>query len=166
MTLILAATGHRPDKLGGYDKPHVDTALRNLALEYLEAAAPAKVISGMAQGWDTAWAEAALQLGIPLVAAVPFEGQAARWPHEAKLRWTRLVGRATETVIVSPGGYETWKMQARNRWMVNHGDVLVALWNGGPGGTANCVEYAQQERKPIVNLWKRWVDAMIKGPGR
>lgn len=161
--MILAATGHRPDKLGGYDSPKVDAALHKLALSYLEAAAPEKVISGMAQGWDTAWAEAAIQLGIPLLAAVPFAGQALRWPTAAQSRYLKILDRAAESIIVSPGTYETWKMQARNRWMVNHCDTLVALWNGDVGGTGNCVEYAQQNRTPIVNLWKRWVDATIKG---
>lgn len=157
--MIYAATGHRPDKLGGYDSL-VDARLRNLALAFLreqEDGVPAMVISGMAQGWDMAWAEAALALGIPLIAAVPFDGQESRWPEPAQKRWRGILDQANNVEVISYGEYAAWKMQVRNRWMVNRCDVLVALWNGAAGGgTANCVEYAQQQRKPIVNLWERF----------
>lgn len=157
--MIYAATGHRPDKLGGYDSL-VDARLLDLALAFLreqEDGVPAMVISGMAQGWDMAWAEAAIELKLPLVCAVPFHGQASRWPVAAQQRWARILVNAADVVVVSEGDYAAWKMQVRNRWMVNRCDVLIALWNGAAGGgTANCVEYAQQQRKPIVNLWERF----------
>jgi uncharacterized phage-like protein YoqJ len=43
-------------------------------------------------------------------------------------------------------------MQDRNKWMVDHCDALVAIWNGTSGGTANCVKYALSVNKPIVMI--------------
>lgn len=153
--MIISGTGHRPDKLGGYsDKAHDE--LTNVAIAYLQEAKPTKVISGMALGWDTALADAAVLLGIPLVAAIPFEGQESRWPIHSRARFNYLRSRATEEVIVSEGGYAAWKMQVRNEWMVDNSDLVVALWNGTDGGTANCVRYAEKKGKPIVNLWEKY----------
>ncbi|MBD2505253.1 hypothetical protein H6G83_32415 [Anabaena azotica FACHB-119] len=50
---IIAATGHRPTKLGGYS-PAVLSRLTDLATAYFERISPTQVISGMALGWDTA----------------------------------------------------------------------------------------------------------------
>lgn len=158
--MIIAATGHRPDKLGGYD-PAIEARLQKLASEYLDEARPAVVISGMALGWDTAIALASLEARIPLIAAVPFRGQDGKWSPQGRERYADILVRATEVHVVSEGGYASHKMQLRNQWMVDHCNRLVALWNGTPGGTANCVNYAISvgKRDAIDNLWPQWVKA-------
>src|SRR3546814_15540871 len=92
----------------------------------------------MALGWDTAWALAALDLGVPLTAAVPFCGQEKSWPAESQRRFHSILERAAAVEIVCPGGFAAHKMQTRNEWMVDHADGVVALWDGSTGGTANC----------------------------
>ena len=154
--MILAATGHRPHALGGYG-PEVHARLLRLARSTLETApTPDAVISGMALGWDTAWAVAALDLGIPLIAAVPFDGQERRWPEQARRQHRSILSRAARVHIVAPGGYAAWKLERRNAWMVDHADRIVALWSGAPGGTARCVAYARRTGKPVDNIWERW----------
>jgi hypothetical protein len=43
------------------------------------------------------------------------------------------------------------------RYVVDHCDILIAVWDGEPargrGGTANVVEYAQRQRRPILLVW-------------
>lgn len=68
-----------------------------------------------------------------------------------------LMQRAAQVVIVSSGGYGVEKMQVRNEWMVDHCDLLVALWDGSSGGTGNCVRYARRVGRPTVNLWPGWI---------
>jgi uncharacterized phage-like protein YoqJ len=153
--LILAGTGHRPDKLGGYGAA-VSARLVDLARAALLKYRPDEVVSGMALGWDTALALAALELGIPLTAAVPFEGQETKWRPEQQELFRAILARATSVVVVSPGGYAVWKMQVRNEWMVDRATGVLALWNGTSGGTANCVEYARTRKVKIVNLWNAW----------
>ena len=91
--MIVAATGHRPDKLGGYGEAVRDRLIDG-AMRYMEQEKPDEVISGMALGWDQAWAIAAIRLGIPLICALPFEGQFSKWPQESQYWWGEIVGRA------------------------------------------------------------------------
>lgn len=149
---IMAATGHRPDKLGGYTS-EVAYKLHRLALDELKAHWPDLVITGMALGWDTAVAEAALDLQIPFIAAVPFRGQQSAWPFASQDRYNHLLKKAHEIVVVCEGGYAAWKMQRRNEYMVDRATEILALWNGTPGGTGNCIDYANRCRKPVHNVW-------------
>jgi uncharacterized phage-like protein YoqJ len=59
--------------------------------------------------------------------------------------------------MISRGGYEPWKMQVRNEWMIDRCDVLLALWDGSRGGTANCCWCAKRVERPIENLWGEWL---------
>lgn len=150
--LIVAATGHRPKSLPrtGYNL----APLIALAKSWLASRAPSVVISGMALGWDQAVAYAALDLGIPVHAYIPFIGQADAWPKHSIEAYTVLLGRCAERVVVSDGGYEVWKMQKRNEAMVDACDTVLALWNGEPGGTGNCVAYAEKQGKIVENLYE------------
>lgn len=151
--MIVAGTGHRPNKLGGYTRD-ARTHLFNTAIKSLEHLQPTKLISGMALGWDQALARACVELSIPFIAAVPFAGQETVWPAASQREYHELCEAASDLIIVSPGGYSAAKMQIRNEWMVDHCDRVLALWDGSPGGTRNCVDYAKTVNKPISNAWK------------
>jgi len=153
--LIVAGTGHRPNKLGGYG-PKAFERLLALATEVLGELKPTRVISGMALGWDQALAQAAVSLGIPLVAAVPFDGQEAAWPEASQHVYRELLARATEVIVVCPGGYSARSMQRRNEWMVAHSDLLLALWDGTSGGTGNCIRHARRVDRCVLNVWSRF----------
>jgi uncharacterized phage-like protein YoqJ len=154
--LTLGVTGHRPDRLGGYDLK-TRRALGGFAVDHLVHARPDRVITGMAIGWDLAIAAAAVALDIPFTAAVPFEGQEKRWPADAQRRYRALLARAAKIDIVSPyPGSEAFL--ERNRWIVDRSDRMSALWDGGTtGGTAACVRYAHSRGVPVENLWGLWI---------
>jgi uncharacterized phage-like protein YoqJ len=154
--MIIAATGHRPHKLGGYG-PDTHKHLLHLARRYLEKQGNlTAIISGMALGWDMAWAMAGLERDIPLIAAVPFDRQESRWPRENQRVYQRLLARASEAHVISPGPYAPEKFERRNHWMVDAAHRIAALWSGAPGGTAHCVAYAGTQGKPVDNLWPVW----------
>lgn len=156
---IIAATGHRPPAFAQrhHLTPRIHERLLSLATDYLAQHDPDLVISGMALGWDQIVAEAADVCGIRLHAAVPFPGQHLRWPDDAQRTYQRLLSRAYEVTTVSVEPYRPELMQIRNEWMVNHATRIMAMFNGQPGGTANCIAYARRQRKPIDNLWQRYV---------
>lgn len=158
--MIIAGTGHRPAKLGGFLKgaAHAEWFARGvrLARAYLEWRDASKVISGMALGWDQMLAQAALDAGIPLIAAVPFKGQDTVWHPRDRALWVALCERAAEIVQVSPGGFSNAKLQRRNEWMVDRCDRIVSLWDGTAGGTANCINYATVKHVPYDNLYQVW----------
>ena len=41
-------------------------------------------------------------------------------------------------------------MDKRNRYMVDHADYILAVWNGCPSGTGNTVRYAHKKGKSII----------------
>lgn len=157
--MIIAATGHRPDKLGGYDEK-TRRALGAMATEYLHYERPTFVISGMALGWDQAVAAAAVVLGIPFIAAVPFDGQERMWPQHSQTRYRRLLAHAERVEIIVERKLPfniAGAMQTRNEWMVDEANKLMALWDGSSGGgTCNCIRYAEKKGVPYDNLWSRW----------
>lgn len=162
--MMLAVTGHRPDKIvkvgeNGYSDEVFDDLSRFLVDKLLELVGDAKdatVITGMALGLDQAVASACIMTGIPLIAAVPFKGQESVWPPKAKERYANLLAHAKEVRVVSEGGYAAWKMQTRNIWMIDRCDRLLALWNGSPGGTGNCIAYAKSKGIEPINCWDDW----------
>jgi uncharacterized phage-like protein YoqJ len=142
---IRAYTGHRPDKLGGYQIPNPTyTKICATIKSGLLVQRPDLVISGMALGIDTWVAQACVELNVPFVAAIPFVGQDGRWPLPSRNEYAKLLKLAQAVKVV--GGDEdnfAKRMQNRNEWMVDNSTELHGYWNGSTGGTANCVRYAK-----------------------
>ena len=150
--MIVSITGHRPDKLGGYAHCETHEIIQKRLAYALYELRPDKVISGMALGIDQWAAEIAIGLGIPVIAAIPFIEQASAWPASSQAVYNDLLAKCSEIVYVNAPGYAGWKMQTRNKWMVDRADVILAVWDGTSGGTANCIDYATKQKKPIVNV--------------
>jgi len=152
--MIIAGTGHRPDKLGGYTEANFDR-LVTIAEKWLKGLKASKVISGMALGWDQALAQAAINLEIPLIAAIPFTDQAKVWSDKSKAYNQYLLDKAQEVVNVSGmDDYSVEYMQKRNIWMVDNCDILLAMFDGSSGGTKNCIQYAESQNKRMVNAYE------------
>ncbi len=152
--MIVAGTGHRPERLGGYGQD-VFQRLVDLGHAYIVNKRPTSIISGMALGWDQALAQAAIDCGVPFIAALPGQNQPSRWPEEAKARWELLLSKAASSVCLE-SHVTPRSLDRRNQWMVDHCDRMVALYDGGWGGTFNCLEYAKRKKKPVDNLWGLW----------
>jgi uncharacterized phage-like protein YoqJ len=45
-----------------------------------------------------------------------------------------------------------WVYQKRNEWMVDHAQMVIAVWDGSSGGTANCVKYALKQGKRVWQI--------------
>ena len=151
---IIACTGHRPDKLGGYNLPNPTYIYVCQQIEkVLKELQPEKCISGMALGADSYFANVCVKLGIPFIAAIPFIGQENAWPAASQKTYHALLSKAAEKVIVCEGGYAAAKMQTRNEWMANKCDKLLAIYNGDTsGGTYNCIQYAKSIDKEIIYI--------------
>ena len=162
MAEIICGTGHRPDKLYTNRKISYSRHAQNLLVDFLvpiiEERAPYQVVAGGALGFDTALALAALRIGKRLLIAIPFPGQERMWTSSSIDQFHTILALSDECVYVSDGPFSAHKMQARNEWMVDKSDRVLALWNGSAGGTRNCVRYAEHTGKPVVNLWDRWMD--------
>lgn len=151
--LIVAGTGHRPNKLGGYEWNSIQQGILERTTEELLRLKPSLVVSGMALGFDQILACIALEHKIPLLAAVPFRGQEQAWPEDSQRYYRNILADAAEVVYVCDGGYAPNKMQRRNEWMVDNCDLLLACWDGSPGGTGNCIRYATKVGRAMTNVW-------------
>jgi len=156
-------TGHRPNKLGGYKIPN---PIYNRVRSYLDQAIDRALqrgvdtfISGGALGVDQ-WALDLLYTKRPavgrIIVAKPFPEQACKWPLRCIKSYDSLIQQADAVIEVSDGPYDPSKMQKRNIWMVDRSDIIIAVWDGSSGGTANCVNYAKSKNKEIwwINLAK------------
>lgn len=113
-------------------------------------------LSGMAVGFDLAAAEAVLALrarcpGVRLVAVVPFHGQESRFALPDRDRFRRVLAAADEVVVLAPA-YHRGCYAVRNDYLVDHASVLVAWYDGSPGGTHYTVRRALRRGVEIVNL--------------
>ena len=150
---VVAFTGHRPNKLGGYKLPNPTYVYVCQQIEKtLIQEKPDETIVGMALGIDQWAANICHKLGIPFTAAVPFLGQEKAWPESSQRTYHKLLKLAKEVVIVCEGAYDPIKMQRRNEWMVDRCNKLIAVWDQTPGGTGNCVKYAQSVNKDIIYI--------------
>ena len=150
----IAVTGHRPNKLGGYNNCPWHRAIRRHMRDFLEQAPDGEleIITGCALGIDQMWMEVGLYLDLPVTAAVPFEGFDAKWPVVSQRKLAQLLEKCDKIINVCEPGYHPEKLQRRNEWMVDQCDTLVAYWNGSEGGTQNCVDYAGRQGKLIVTF--------------
>ena len=113
--------------------------------------------SGMALGFDLAAAEAVLALrgelpGLRLCCAVPFPGQADRFPEADRLRYMRILDRADEVATLAPR-YEPRCYLRRDEFMVERSAAVVAWFDGGKGGTRYTWDYARRCKAERINLW-------------
>lgn len=156
--MIPVITGHRPNKLGGYSGIKA-TKFRNkiyeIFCEILLEHQPEYAITGMALGVDQFFAEACIDSNIPFVAAIPCINQDFYWPYESRKHYGNLLIQAKEIYYVSSEPFTPWCMQKRNEYMVNRGTSVWAVWNGTPGGSKNCIDYAKKVNKPVFNIWEK-----------
>ena len=154
-------TGHRAEKLPWkYNEADPeclrlkDVILDVLGMLYDEGFR--HFICGMATGADMYFGEAVIDLraehpDVTLEAAVPFAGQERSWPLKARLRYARLAEACNERTVLSDA-YTRSCMLERNRYMVDHSSVLVAVYDGRPGGTKYTIRYAVSQGVGVIQI--------------
>ncbi len=158
-----AFTGHRPGALPwGPDEndPRCETLKTRLDLAVEQAYQDGfrHYICGMAKGADFYFCESVIALrrnygDIILEAAVPFPEQCQGWRAADRARYEELLKQCDlETVIQQ--FYSPACMLRRNRYMVDHADRVIAVYNGDPkgSGTLWTLNYALNEGVQTVIL--------------
>ena len=153
--MILAATGHRPEKLGGYTprNPVRNAVIAQLDIELMRLR-PDKVIVGMALGVDQWVAELCIANDLPFIAAVPYPSFPNHWPGPSQNHYRWLLTKAEGVHYVSMSNdYTPALLHARNEWMVRNSDELLAVQRtdtaGERSGTAGTIAYAVSLHKPV-----------------
>ena len=153
-------TGHRPEKLpwGSNEADARCSALKERLYELVFAAYEQgyrHFLCGMARGCDFWFCEAVLRLrqgyeDVSLEAVIPYPGQADRWRENDRERYRRLLSACNyETVVQAE--YSRGCMQRRNRYLVDHATMLIAVHDGLPGGTQKTIAYAMERGIEIMD---------------
>jgi len=153
-------TGHRPNKLNGYnpaDNKELLWKLHEAIVDHIENKGVSVFITGMALGIDTWAAKIVLKLkekypDIHLVAAVPCKAQDSKWIDSAKKEYNKILDKCDDVYYVSNEPYTMSCMQDRNEYMVDNSEYIIAVWDGTNGGTGNCVKYAKKKEKQITYI--------------
>ena len=154
-------TGHRPGKLpwGYCEEDPRCLALKRRIADAAEAACAEgfrHFLCGMALGCDLYFCEIVRALrerypDITVEAAIPCPTQADAWSPAQRARYRRLVDACDFETVVS-AGYTPYCMQRRDRYMVDHAALLIAAFDGTPGGTQYTMQYAMSRGVSIVDL--------------
>ena len=89
--------------------------------------------------------------GLRLVAVIPFRGQESRFPAVDRERFRRVLAAADHSVTLSPS-YHAGCYAVRNNYLVEHAALLVAWYDGSPGGTHYTVRRALVRGLEFINL--------------
>ena len=159
-----AFTGHRPQKLPfGFDEtdPRFLAFYGRLeeAIDTLIAQGYRHFLSGGALGMDMWAAEIVLDRrranpGIELEMVSPFDGQARRWSPELRARHDLLLQQA-DIVTATGHNFSANCLTRRNRYLVSNADLLLAAYDGLPGGTAETIAMAKALGIPVRILSTR-----------
>lgn len=172
-------TGHRPNKIGGYDwnSPKNQRVMLKIHREVeniimMNDEVDFHFIFGGALGIDQmAFSLVNIlknaiqkykQVNITMEIAIPFKNQPNKWfKQEDKDRYNYQMSVADKITYVDSltdymrtnipvGEYNPTKLQIRNEYMVDNADLIIAIWDGSKSGTANCVNYAKKLNKEII----------------
>ena len=154
-------TGHRPAKLPWKfnEADERCAALKRRmadAVEMAYAEGYRHFLCGMAMGCDLYFGEVVLALrerypDITLEAAIPCPTQAEGWPALQRERYFRLLAQCDLETMVSDR-YTSGCMQRRDRYMVDHASLLIAVFDGTAGGTQYTMQYAMERRLDIIDI--------------
>lgn len=144
-----ALTGHRmlPDV---YDVNRIYDKLEELILGGVD-----EFYCGMAYGFDLLALSCLVDLRrkhpIRLVACIPYVGQEEHFSGNDRLRYRNLLALCDEKNVLYDH-FVSGCFLARDRYMVDRSDVVLAYCVKETGGTAYTVKYAESKNLPVVRI--------------
>ncbi|MEU9167040.1 hypothetical protein AB0D34_04440 [Streptomyces sp. NPDC048420] len=155
-TTRIGVTGHRD-----IPEPVLERVSTGILDEFRCQAAggPVEAFSALAAGADQLFAELALRSGVPVTAVIPGMDYVSHLGgQEARAAFHRLLRACADRVDLPVERTREDAYAAAGRWIVDHTDRLVAVWDGeparGPGGTGDIVAYASRVGVPVNVLWR------------
>ncbi|WP_211101595.1 hypothetical protein [Niveispirillum sp. SYP-B3756] len=173
LSLSVAITGHRPNRLPEHAQAGVALALEGLLQRLAAATHPVlathatlfspqpprlTLLSALAEGADRLAAEAALAQGWGLEVVLPFaqEEYAADFTEAGALEAFQALLARADAVLEWPGKRDRADLayEAAGLTLLDHADLLIAVWDGGPaagrGGTGEIMQAAVRRGMPVI----------------
>ncbi|GLP70321.1 hypothetical protein RKD27_006262 [Streptomyces sp. SAI-126] len=148
----IGVTGHR--SIPASVLPGVRARMR----EHLSGGA-LEAFTCLAAGADQLFAEVALDNDVPVTAVIPgMDYEAHLDDDEARAGYRRILACCAHRLDLPPEPTHEQAYLAAGRWIVDHCDRLIAVWDGRParglGGTGDVVAYARRTGVPVSVLWE------------
>lgn len=149
---VIGITGHQ-------DLPAAAQARAGVDIRTLLTHQPSPIIgmASLAAGADQLFAQLVLEVGGDLHAVIPAHHYETTFQGEALDTYLRLRAAATtitELEFEQPGESA---YHAAGNFIVEHCDLLVAVWDGQPakglGGTGDAVKHARELGRSMVISW-------------
>lgn len=160
-SIVIGACGHRSldseEYLAGRVREAVRIILGKLP-RISKTPLDITVISPLAEGADRLIAGEILKMeGAKLKAVLPMETMDYIndfGTEESEIEFKALLGKADEKLVIQPQERRVDAYEKAGRYVVDHCDILIALWDGKPGagkgGTADTIQYARRMRRPLI----------------
>lgn len=157
-----AFTGHRPQSFPWkYDEMAQECLfLKAVLTKEIEKLIDREVIeffSGLAQGVDIWAAQIVLAQReknpiLKLHCVLPCRDQAKKWGASAQKCHQNILEQANSVICLSESYYDGCMLN-RNRYLVEHSSILLAVYNGSwRSGTGMTVRYAQKLGREIIRI--------------
>lgn len=157
-SVVVGVTGHRC--LGDEDAVSAGVEVALGRIQQAFGASSLTIISPLASGADQLvahrvlmWPESRLIVPLPLPLSSYLEDLVPASLHA----FHELLRRAAESFVLPATLTRDEAYEATGRYVVEHSDVLIAIWDGQPargrGGTASTVAWARQCGLPMAWIW-------------
>jgi ribonuclease HI len=157
----VAVGGLRPPELGGYEATEIPNRVRTQLAEILEAKTTMHpdlvVLTGMGLGCEQLAADAAMDVGVPFIAVLPFPDFESAWPATTRRHFQVLVAGA-QTVITLSKKTPDAKPAAgrliaqRDAWIARQAVEAIVVTDGRDRRTEELVR--DWERAFDADLWR------------
>ena len=154
----VGVTGHRRLDVTAALERAIDDVLGRIAVAF---STPLTIVSPLAEGADQLVVRRAIALGhrkliVPL--PLPQDDYLRSFElAEARGEFLRLVAQADEVVVMDEAPSHVDAYHAVGRWVLDHSEVLLAIWDGEPprgeAGTGAIVDEARERGLPVA--WVR-----------
>ncbi|WP_345583871.1 hypothetical protein [Streptomyces prasinosporus] len=149
----IGVTGHR--SIPAAVEPSVRSGMRRV----LRGDGSLEALTSLAAGADQLFADIALASGVPVTAVIPgMDYETHLGDAATRAAYRRILGFCAARVELPTEPTHEEAYYAAGRWIVDHADRVVAVWDGrparGPGGTGDVVAYARRNGVPVTVLWK------------
>lgn len=145
--MTCAFTGHR-ELPENFDVQSLEKCIEKLAESGVN-----EFLCGMAVGFDLLCAECVIKLkekfSVRLIACIPCEKQESSYSCCDKQRYARILQYCDEKKVLAPR-YSSGCMLKRNRYMVEHSDIVLCYLQKHTGGTYYTVNYAKSSGVKII----------------
>jgi len=159
-SVVVGVTGHRCLADENAVVAGVEVALGRIQQAF--GASSLTVISPLASGADQLVARRVLmrpesQLVVPL--PLPLSSYLEGLAPASLEAFHELLGQAADRFVLPATPTRDEAYEATGRYVVEHSDVLIAIWDGQPargrGGTASTVAWARECGLPMAWIWAR-----------